>query len=64
MNRFLGDQSVLLLDNCRIHKSEQLQKAFEDKGLYFSAVVNVHGSWGDRLYSQIYSTILTRPQSN
>lgn len=36
MNRFPGNQSVLLLDNCRIHKSEQLQKVFEEKGVSFS----------------------------
>ena len=34
MNRFPGDRSVLLLDNCRIHKCEELREAIESKGLY------------------------------
>jgi hypothetical protein len=34
MNPFPGDQSVLLLDNCRIHKSEMLREAIEDKGVF------------------------------
>ena len=32
MNHFLGDQSVLFLDNCQIHKCKELQKALESKG--------------------------------
>lgn len=32
MNRYPHDRSVLVMDNCRIHKSEALQKAVADAG--------------------------------
>ena len=64
MNRFPGDRSVLLLDNCRIHKSDQLQKAFEEKGLFFPMCMDVQVSQNDRLYSKIHPAILAGPQSN
>jgi len=34
MSRYPGDNSVLLLDNCRIHKCEELREVLESKGLY------------------------------
>jgi transposase len=36
MNPFPGNQSVLLLDNCKIHKSDQLREAIGEKGLFVS----------------------------
>jgi len=36
MKRYPDDNSVLLLDNCRIHKCEELQEVLKSKGLYLS----------------------------
>ena len=58
MNPFPGDWSVLLLDNCQIHKSEQLQKAFENKSMFF-VHLDLHFSWGNRLCAAVPPTIFS-----
>lgn len=34
MNAFPGDRSVLVMDNCAIHKSEALREVVEGWGMY------------------------------
>ncbi|KAJ7247434.1 hypothetical protein B0H12DRAFT_1176342 [Mycena haematopus] len=63
MNSYPNDRSVLILDNCAIHKSEYLREVVEAQGFSFlSHLVMLLMCY--RLCSSLSSAIFTRFQSN
>lgn len=41
MNPFPGCRSVLVLDNCKIHKSEALREMVEDAGMEYDFMIAI-----------------------
>ncbi len=62
MKPYPQDKSVLILDNCAIHKSDALHEVVEANREFFLKV-NTFLTF-DRLCAYVSSTLLTRFESN
>jgi hypothetical protein len=63
MNKFPNDRSVLILDNCAIHKSEYLREIIEAQGFFHTSLL-VNLLICSRLCPSVSSTILAGFQSD
>ena len=64
MNLYPGPNSVLLADNCPIHKAVELQPLFDEMGKYVLYILICYLLHFQRMYFTFPSPILTRSQSN